>query len=71
MIAYQTIINSKNYLTDWVILKSLSVYMAAQIWQLCGKISGTAEWRDVDSLSASIRMNMFHVDIHIYTELSD
>ena len=35
----------------------------AQLWQ----VGGTAEWRDVDSLSNSIRLSILHVDIYIYT----
>ena len=35
------------------------------------KVGGAAELRDVERLSTSIRLNILHADIHIYSDLPD
>ena len=42
-----------------------------KLMKRCRNVVGAAEWRDVDRLSTSIRLNILHADIHIYSDLSD
>ena len=34
-------------------------------------VVGMVEWRDVNSMSTIIRLNILHADIHVYSDLPD